>query len=52
MRKLLPMAFLAPDIVDAVLDGSLPRNLTLADLTSNDMPVSWTEQRVRLGLAH
>ncbi len=51
VRKLLPMAFLAPDIVAATLNGSLPRNLTIADLASHAMPLDWSAQRVRLGMA-
>jgi hypothetical protein len=51
VRKLLPMAFLAPDIVHAAIDGSLPRHLTIADLAAHDMPLAWQSQRTRLGMA-
>jgi len=49
IRKLLPVAFLAPDITEALLIGTQPRNLTLADLTSKPLPLDWTAQRNRLG---
>ena len=51
VRRLLPMAFLAPDIIEAAVDGSLSRHLTIADLAAHDMPLSWESQRSRLGLA-
>ena len=49
VRKLLPIAFLAPDITEAMLAGTHPRNLTLADLISKPLPLDWKTQRQRLG---
>ncbi len=49
VRKLLPIAFLAPDITEAMLAGTQPRNLTLADLISKPLPLDWNTQRQRLG---
>ena len=37
-------AFLAPDIVEAILDGRQPHDLTLEKL-KNNIPMSWAEQR-------
>ena len=51
VRKLLPVAFLAPDITESILAGTQPRNLTLADLTSKPLPLDWNSQRRRLGFA-
>jgi hypothetical protein len=42
---LLPLAYLAPDLVDDILHGRQPRALTLAMLTSRVMPVQWDLQR-------
>src|SRR5215831_5507763 len=48
--KVYPCAFLAPDIVEAILDGRQPRDLTFAKLTK-DLPMSWSEQRKQLGFS-
>ena len=42
--RLLPITCLAPDIVEAILDGRQPKGLRLADMLGNG-PVSWEEQR-------
>jgi DNA invertase Pin-like site-specific DNA recombinase len=44
--RLLPLAWLAPDIVEKMLSGSQPRALSLGALTKDPLPVSWQEQRV------
>ena len=44
--RLLPLTCLAPDIVEAILDGRQPKGLRLAELLGNG-PVAWEEQRVR-----
>lgn len=51
VRMILSLAFLAPDIVKAAIDGTLPRGHGLSTLT--DLPMDWAEQRrvVGLGLA-
>lgn len=46
--KVFGCAFLAPDIVEAILEGRQPRDLTLQKLCG-DIPVSWAEQRERFG---
>jgi len=48
VRMTLSLAFLAPDIVEAVIKGTLAPGLRLTDLT--DLPMSWTEQSQKLGL--
>ncbi|HWE06913.1 MAG TPA: recombinase family protein, partial [Rhizomicrobium sp.] len=48
-RIALSFAFLAPAIVQATLDATLPRGFDVSRLT--DMPASWAEQRKLLGLA-
>jgi hypothetical protein len=42
--RLLPLTCLAPDIVEAILDGRHPRWLRLAEVLGNG-PMSWEEQR-------
>jgi len=49
VRRLMPLAFLAPDIMKAILDGRTPAVLTLSRLTAVTLPLSWPEQRRRLG---
>lgn len=44
-RKLLPLAFLAPDLVEAVIDGRQPRHLSLRGLIAQPLPVRWADQR-------
>jgi site-specific DNA recombinase len=48
--KVLRCAFVAPDLVEAIMDGRQPRDLTFKKL-SNHLPMSWTEQRKQLGFA-
>jgi hypothetical protein len=43
VRRLLPLTCLAPDIVDAILDGRQPKGLRLAEVLVNG-PVAWEEQ--------
>jgi hypothetical protein len=45
--RLLPLTCLAPDIVEAILDGRQPKELRLAEMLGNG-PVVWEEQRHRL----
>jgi hypothetical protein len=42
--RLLPLTCLAPDIVEAVLDGRQPKGLRLPEMLG-DGPVAWEEQR-------
>jgi DNA invertase Pin-like site-specific DNA recombinase len=43
--QLLPLAYLAPDLVDDILHGRQPRALTLAMLTNGAIPLQWDLQR-------
>jgi hypothetical protein len=43
--RLLPLTCLAPDIVEAILDGRQPRGLRLAEMLGNG-PLGWEEQRM------
>jgi hypothetical protein len=42
--RLLPLTCLAPDIVEAILDGRQPKGLRLAEVLGNG-PLGWHEQR-------
>ena len=44
----LSLAFLAPEIVKAAIEGRLPRGFGLTRLV--DLPVAWTDQWDALGL--
>jgi hypothetical protein len=47
---LVPLAFLAPDIVAAILSGTQLMDLTTETLTKRcDVPLAWSEQRALLG---
>jgi hypothetical protein len=43
--RLLPLTCLAPDLVEAILDGRQPKGLRLAELLGSG-PLDWDEQRV------
>jgi site-specific DNA recombinase len=48
IRTLLTLAFLAPDLVKAAVDGRLPRGFGVSRLVN--LPSKWEEQRRTLGL--
>jgi DNA-directed RNA polymerase specialized sigma24 family protein len=48
VRRILRCAFLAPDLVEAILQGRQPPELTLARLC-NTLPLDWAEQRKEFG---
>ena len=48
IRRLLPLALLAPDIIQKILDGNAPRDLSVAKLYSQTQ-LDWEEQRRVLG---
>jgi hypothetical protein len=47
IRKLLPLAWLAPDVVEAVMEGREPEHIKLMDLLKV-APLSWEKQRAKL----
>ena len=47
VRRLLPLAGLAPDITETILDGSAPSTLKL-DTLMHELPLDWAEQRRKL----
>jgi DNA invertase Pin-like site-specific DNA recombinase len=44
-RRLIRLAFLAPDLQRAILAGEQPERLTLARFLDSDLPLSWAAQR-------
>ena len=44
IRRLVSLAFLSPRLVEAVLQGRQPAELTATRLTELDLPLDWTEQ--------
>ncbi len=49
IRRLSRLAFLAPDIQQAIIDGRQPNGLTLERMMRIDLPIAWSEQRRVLG---
>ena len=50
VSRLLPLAFLAPDIVERIMQGRQPVVLSAARLTNEfQLPLDWAEQRELLG---
>lgn len=47
-NKLLPLAYLAPDLIEMILDGRQPRALTLSMLLAKPLPLDWATQRALL----
>jgi site-specific DNA recombinase len=45
IRRLVGLAFLSPHLVEAILRGRQPVELTATRLTEIDLPLDWTEQR-------
>jgi hypothetical protein len=51
VSRLLPLAFLSPRIVAAILTGHQPADLTVRRLTRDiELPVAWADQRKLLGI--
>jgi hypothetical protein len=49
VSRVVRLALLAPDIVEAILAGKQPASLTLKDLMA-PFPVEWSGQRERFGI--
>src|SRR5712664_3209149 len=45
VRRLVDLAFLSPELVEVILHGRQPVELTATRLTELDLPLDWTEQR-------
>ena len=52
ISRFLPLAFLAPEIIEHILAGTQPVDLTIKSLRcAPTIPISWIEQQEALGLA-
>jgi hypothetical protein len=49
IAKIFKLNYVAPDIVEAILDGQQPQDLTLRDFTKKSIPDLWEEQRMIFG---
>lgn len=49
-RRLVRLAFLAPDIQQRILAGRQPPGMNLEHLMAHDVPRSWKAQRQRWGI--
>ena len=45
--SIIPLAYLAPDLVARIVEGRQPQAMTLAALTDEPLPVTWAAQRRR-----
>ena len=45
IRRLIGLAFLSPELIEAILQGRQPVALTATRLTELDLPLDWTEQQ-------
>jgi len=45
VARLLPLAFLAPDLTDGILDGPRGDSVTVDQLRYKWLPVGWADQR-------
>jgi RmlD substrate binding domain len=50
-RRLFRLAFLAPEIQQAILAGRQPRSLNLEQMINQDLPIAWSKQRRMLGFS-
>lgn len=49
--QLLPLVFLAPSILSAIVNGTQPETMSLQSLVvRNELPVDWAQQEVAVGL--
>ena len=50
VTHLLKLAWLAPDVIEAIDKGAFPADITLEQL-KKDLPLDWEAQREAFGLA-
>jgi hypothetical protein len=43
------LTLLAPDIIEAILDGQEPSGLSVEALSVEELPGEWSDQRKKLG---
>lgn len=50
-RMLMQLAFLAPGIQQALVEGRQPPGLTLQQMLDRGIPIAWVDQRAKFGFA-
>ncbi len=45
VRKILPIGFLAPDLMEQILDGRQPARLQIGHISDGKLPLDWAAQR-------
>jgi site-specific DNA recombinase len=50
VSRLVRLNFLAPALVESVLDGTQPATLTAASLRTAELPIDWNEQIALFGI--
>ncbi|MBA4228399.1 MAG: recombinase family protein [Hyphomonas sp.] len=51
IRQRLPLAFLSPKVIEAILAGRQPHDLTLTKLITHPIPLDWDDQWAELGFS-
>jgi len=51
IAHIIKLAYLAPDIMDAIIKGDIPAQLSLGQL-KKDIPLDWDEQRRLFGFSN
>ncbi|MGB8478693.1 MAG: hypothetical protein WCE63_07620 [Acidobacteriaceae bacterium] len=49
VSRIIPLAFIAPDLTEAILEGKQAAHLSLDGLLENDVSIDWNLQRAQLG---
>ncbi|MBK6297182.1 MAG: hypothetical protein IPF48_03895 [Sphingomonadales bacterium] len=52
MKRMIRISYLAPAIIECILDGTQPPDLTVARLnTITNLPLAWNAQKALFGIA-
>lgn len=49
IRKILPFAYLAPDIIESIINGTQPASFDYKKFQEQPIPIEWSAQRIHLG---
>lgn len=52
LGRILRLNLLAPDIVEAILEGKQPKDLKMIDFLRKELPLLWEEQREKFGFCN
>jgi site-specific DNA recombinase len=52
VRRLLRFGYLAPDIIEAIVEGRQPRSMTVQRMLHVGIPFAWPDQRKAFGFVH